>query len=87
MITGTIIGQSDSMTRRKRGNPNWGCPLPRISGAATEFEQRAKELDLRPPMYASSPDLKAWCDANRNRVYIPEWLLKEWGMRVDETAA
>jgi len=26
-------------------------------------------------MYASSQELRDWCDCNRNRVYIPEWLL------------
>ena len=88
MITGTMsLASSDSMTRRKRGNPNWGRPIPPILPFATEFERHARELGLRPPMYASSPELRAWCDCNRNRVYIPEWLLKEWGVRVDETAA
>ena len=27
--------------------------------------------------------LRSWCERNRNRVYIPEWLLDEWGFRVD----
>jgi hypothetical protein len=34
-------------------------------------------------MYTSSADLRAWCEQNRNRVYIPEWLLKELGITVD----
>jgi hypothetical protein len=35
-------------------------------------------------MYASSRELRLWCERNRNRVYVPEWLLQEWGIAVDE---
>ena len=34
-------------------------------------------------MYTSSRELRAWCEQNKNRVYIPEWLLGEWGINVD----
>jgi hypothetical protein len=34
-------------------------------------------------MYASSVELRAWCEQNRNRIYIPEWLLQEWDITVD----
>jgi hypothetical protein len=36
-------------------------------------------------MYTSSRALRAWCERNRNRLYVPEWLLKEWGLTVDST--
>jgi hypothetical protein len=36
-------------------------------------------------MYTSSVELRTWCEQNRNRVYIPEWLLEEWGITVDAT--
>ena len=68
--------------KRKRGNPNWGRPMPPIPRLATEFELRARELRLTRRMYTSSAELRAWCEQNRNRVYIPEWLLKEWGITV-----
>lgn len=32
-----------------------------------------------------SRELRIWCERNRNRVYIPEWLLKKWDMTVDVT--
>jgi len=32
-------------------------------------------VKLTEAMYASSQELRDWCDCNRNRVYIPEWLL------------
>jgi hypothetical protein len=69
--------------KRGRGNPNWGklsqCPpaLP------TEFEMQIKRLGLTKPEYIASTELKHWCERNRNRVYVPEWLLKEWGITVE----
>ena len=63
---------------RKRGNPNWRRPIPPAPVLATEFELRAKQLQLTPEMYASSSELRAWCKQNKNRIYIPEWLLAEW---------
>ena len=33
--------------------------------------------------YVVSVKLRKWCEENRNRCYIPEWLLDEWGFRVN----
>ncbi|PYX55351.1 MAG: hypothetical protein DMG76_18145 [Acidobacteria bacterium] len=68
---------------RKRGNPNWGRPMPPAPALATEFELRVRRLQLTPEMYTSSVELRLWCQQNRNRIYIPEWLLKEWDITVD----
>jgi hypothetical protein len=68
---------------RKRGNPNWGRPIPRVRALATEFELRASQLQLTARMYASSAELRTWCEQNRNRLYVPEWVLEEWGITVD----
>jgi hypothetical protein len=68
---------------RRHGNPNWARPRPPVPALATEFELRVKHLQLTPEMYASSHSLRAWCERNRNRIYIPEWLLEEWGLTVD----
>jgi hypothetical protein len=70
---------------RKRGNPNWGRPIPCVPALATEFELRASQLQLTAGMYTSSAELRAWCEQNRNRLYVPEWLLEEWGITVDLT--
>ena len=72
-------------TKRKRGNPNWGRPIPRALALATEFELRARQLQLTAGTYTSSRELRVWCKRNRNRLYVPEWLLKEWGITVDPT--
>jgi hypothetical protein len=70
-------------TIRKRGNPDWGSPIPPVRVLATEFELLVSHLHLTPETYASSRELRAWCKENRNRIYIPEWLLEEWGIVVD----
>jgi hypothetical protein len=72
-------------TTRKRGNPNWGCPLPPAPAHPTEFELQVRQLQLTARTYTSSLELRAWCEQNRNRLYVPEWLLKEWGITVDPT--
>ncbi len=70
---------------RKRGNPNWGRPILPAPALATEFELQVRQLQLTPEMYTSSAELLNWCRQNRNRVYIPEWLLKAWRLTVDPT--
>lgn len=70
--------------KRRRGNPNWGRPTPPARAIATEFELQVRCLRLTPETYASSHELRIWCQQNRNRVYVPEWLLKKWQIRVDE---
>jgi hypothetical protein len=66
-----------------RGNPDWG-KFPRVVPALrTEFEKQVACLGLAKSEYVSSAELKHWCECNRNRVYVPEWLLDEWGMAVE----
>ena len=68
---------------RKRGNPNWGRPMPPASVLSTEFEMQARQLQLTAEQYIVSAELREWCKENRNRCYIPEWLLKAWNISVD----
>ncbi len=70
-------------TKRGRGNPNWGKPIPPIPTLLTEFEMQVERLGLTREKYVASAQLKIWCDRNRNRCYVPEWLLGEWGMTVE----
>jgi len=72
-----------TVPHRKRGNPNWGRPTLPVPTLVTEFEMRVRQLRLTPEMYTFSHELKKWCECNRNRVYIPEWLLEKWGIPVD----
>ena len=42
-----------------------------------------KRLGLTKAQYVASAQLRRWCKCNRNRCYVPEWLLQEWGIQVD----
>jgi len=68
---------------RKRGNPNWGKPMRAVPAAAKEFEIQVRDLGLTQQTCAGSTLLRSWCEHNRNRCYIPEWLLDEWKIVVD----
>ena len=68
---------------RKRGNPNWGRPMPPVSILCTEFETQVRQLHLTVEQYVVSADLRKWCEGNRNRYYIPEWLLDVWDIPLD----
>ena len=70
-------------TKRKRGNPNWGLPQLPVPALPTEFEIQVKRIGLTKSEYFDSAELKRWCERNRNRVYVPEWLLEAWRIQVD----
>jgi hypothetical protein len=75
-----------SLTQRRRGkrrNPNWGQPGPIPRAAATEFEVEVRRLGLTGQTCASSSELRRWCEVNKKRCYIPEWLLEAWRIDVD----
>jgi len=60
-----------------------GSSAPVGPAIATEFEITVKRLRLMPEMYTASHELKSWWECNRNRVFIPEWLLKQSGITVE----
>jgi len=74
-------------TTRKRGNRNWGKPPQPIPAIATEFELQARRLGLTKEAFTASAELRTWCESNKNRCYIPEWLLAEWDITVDPNVA
>jgi hypothetical protein len=67
----------------RRGNPNWGKPPQPLPCLLTEFDMEVERLGLNQEEYVESVQLRRWCDRNRNRVYIPEWLLEKWKMQVE----
>ena len=75
-----ILGMAKRVT-----NSNWasgGSFLLRPAGP-TEFEAQVRKLGLIEKNYAASRELRDWCERNRHRCYVPEWLLAEWGLRVE----
>ena len=72
----------------RRGNPDWGKPPQPLPVAPTEFDREVARLGLtRGAEYVSSVELRRWCERNRNRVYIPEWLLKAWRIEVEDAVS
>jgi len=70
--------------RRERTGWSSGGSATVPPSAPTAFELRVSELSLSEPAYYSeSPELRQWCQVNRNKCYIPEWLLKEWDITVN----
>jgi hypothetical protein len=70
---------------RRHGNLGWSSGRPAAVPPATPsaFEMRVSELGLTAPTYAESHELRRWCQDNRNKCYIPEWLLKTWDISVN----
>jgi hypothetical protein len=69
---------------QKSSNHNWASGRPNsLRRSTSNFTGEAERLGLTEAEYLASAELKSWCKRNRNQYYIPEWLLKEWGMEVD----
>ena len=80
-------GVSSEAMANRPGIPHWlvpysrflfPCPIP-----VTEFELQVEKLGLTREQYVSSSELRRWCYHNRNRYYVPKWLLDEWEIEVD----
>jgi len=56
---------------------------PPLRTEPSSFEEQVRRLGLRESDYIASRELRDWCCRNANRRYIPEWLLKQWGIDVD----
>jgi hypothetical protein len=54
-----------------------------VFALTTEFEREVERLGLSAQHYVGSAELRRWCASNRNRVYVPEWLLEAWGIEVE----
>jgi len=63
----------------------WGQPVPcgPVVPTVTSFEEAVKELKLQPDQYVHSTRLREWARRNRNSKFIPESLLKAWGIDTD----
>lgn len=46
----------------------------------SDFEFEVERLQLQPHEYVNSIPLRYWAKANRRRRYVPEELLRAWGM-------
>jgi hypothetical protein len=71
--------------QKQRKNSGWasGVAVKLPPAGHSEFERYTQKLGLTEEDYVRSNELRRWCEANRNRCYVPEWLLKEWSMYVE----
>lgn len=49
----------------------------------TAFEEQVQKLGLNEQTCATSEKLRQWCQSNKDRSYVPEWLLKRRQISVD----
>jgi len=67
-----------------KGNPDRGKPemLTMATPTSTEFERTVRRLKLKPHQYVTSEELRAWVVRNSHSRYVPESLLRAWGVKV-----
>jgi hypothetical protein len=70
---------------RVQGNRNWmsGQPAKVRPAVPTQFENLVCTLQLSEKSYVKSRELREWCELNRDRCYVPEWLLTAWDIDVN----
>jgi hypothetical protein len=69
--------------KRGHGNPNWVSLPHSLPAVLPEFEVQVERLGLTQAEFVDSAQLRHWCARNRNRYYVPEWLLEAWGLAVE----
>ena len=67
------------------GNPNWGKSGPIESATISAFERVTGEFNLQPDEYIHSTRLREWAIRNKDSRYIPEPLLRKWGLEIELT--
>jgi len=63
-----------------KGNPNWGKACSNIPVTASSFDEMVRRLNLSEKEYRSSTPLKEWAQKHKDSKYIPQDLLKAWGI-------
>jgi hypothetical protein len=78
-----------SIQRKRRRNPYWGKKRTAAEWAAVEavptaFEKECQRLgiaNMDTGAMTRSNLLRQWVNSHAGSAYVPEWLLKEWGIR------
>ncbi|MGA9527859.1 MAG: hypothetical protein WBS24_07080 [Terriglobales bacterium] len=71
---------SEVQKLRIKGNSNWGKPCGEIPNMPTSFEEMVRQLELSEEEYVSSIPLKEWAKMHKDSKYVPQDLLKAWGI-------
>jgi hypothetical protein len=68
------------MNRYRRANPRWSEGILVEFPIVSEFERTVARLRLKPDEYVDSQELRAWAERNKDARFVPERLLKAWGL-------
>ncbi len=69
------------MILKRRGNPRWSESVANsLQPTVSEFERVVERLRLEPQEYIGSQELRAWAEKNKDVRFVPERLLKAWGI-------
>lgn len=69
------------MILKRRGNPRWSESVANsLQPTVSEFERVVERLRLEPQEYIGSQELRAWAEKNKDLRFVPERLLKAWGI-------
>ena len=74
-----MLTNSSIMSRKRKGNPNWGViKMPSSEQAKpTSFEVLLQDLGIPEEGCAKYPQIRTWVKKHAKLCYIPEELLKE----------
>ena len=67
---------------RKQRNSNWGQAYGDSPITTTSFEEMVRRLKLSENEYRSSIPLRQWAQKHKDSKYVPQDLLKAWGIVV-----
>jgi len=66
---------------KRNMNINWGKPMPVVGvGTPTRWDILLKRLGITEIEAINHPVAKQWARQHRNSAYIPEEILKAWGL-------
>ena len=68
---------------RNQRDSNWGKPYGDTPVTTTSFEEMVGRLKLSEKEYQSSIPLRQWAQKHKNNKYVPQDLLKAWGIEVN----
>ena len=77
----SLVNRLGSQSARAPGNRAWcsGIIGP-VQPTVSEFERVAERLRLQPHEYVGSDELREWAERNKDARFVPERLLKAWGL-------
>jgi hypothetical protein len=74
--------EREAMNKSAQRRWSSGTYVDPVPDGPTEFDLRVKRLGLAnsPEKWPTSPALRKFVKSNKNRIYVPEWLLQEMNM-------